>query len=48
MIVRLNRTNFSKQTLQAQYKNQYPVVFVHGFGLVGEDALYLYPNYWGG
>lgn len=39
----------SKQTLQAQYKNQYPVVFVHGFaGLVGEDAFTLYPNYWGG
>ncbi|MGE6359054.1 YSIRK-targeted triacylglycerol lipase [Staphylococcus capitis] len=39
----------SKQTLQAHYKNQYPVVFVHGFaGLVGEDAFTLYPNYWGG
>mgnify|MGYP001507471170 CR=1 FL=1 len=34
---------------QAQYKNQYPVVFVHGFvDLVGEDALSMYPNYWGG
>ncbi len=41
--------HINKLTAQAQYKNQYPVVFVHGFvGLVGEDAFNLYPNYWGG
>ncbi|MFW3591173.1 YSIRK-targeted triacylglycerol lipase [Staphylococcus caprae] len=38
-----------KKAAQAQYKNQYPVIFVHGFvGLVGEDSFDLYPNYWGG
>lgn len=41
--------HINQLTAQAQYKNQYPVVFVHGFvGLVGEDAFSMYPNYWGG
>ncbi|WP_136627470.1 YSIRK domain-containing triacylglycerol lipase GehD [Staphylococcus epidermidis] len=41
--------HINKLTAQAQYKNQYLVVFVHGFvGLVGEDAFNMYPNYWGG
>lgn len=34
---------------KAQYINQYPIVFVHGFlGLVGNNAPALYPDYWGG
>ena len=41
--------HINQLTAQAQYKNQYPVVFVHGFvGLVGEDSFSMYPNYWGG
>ena len=35
----INRTNFLNKRYKLKYKNQYPVVFVHGFaGLVGEDA----------
>ena len=38
-----------KSTNQAQYKNQYPVVFVHGFlGLAGDNQFSLAPKYWGG
>ena len=49
-VVKSKQTKHINQlTAQAQYKNQYPVVFVHGFvGLVGEDAFSMYPNYWGG
>ena len=47
-VVKSKQTKHINQlTAQAQYKNQYPVVFVHGFvGLVGEDAFSMYPNYW--
>ncbi|MCO6211108.1 YSIRK domain-containing triacylglycerol lipase GehD [Staphylococcus epidermidis] len=49
-VVKSKQTKHINQlTAQAQYKNQYPVVFVHGFvGLVGEDSFSMYPNYWGG
>lgn len=49
-VVKSKQTKHINQlTAQAQYKNQYPVVFVHRFvGLVGEDAFSMYPNYWGG
>ncbi|MEJ7482939.1 lipase, partial [Staphylococcus warneri] len=49
-VVKSKQTKHINQlTAQSQYKNQYPVVFVHGFvGLVGEDAFSMYPNYWGG
>nr|WP_275128771.1 triacylglycerol lipase [Staphylococcus saccharolyticus] len=41
--------HINQLTAQAQYKNKYPVAFVHGFvGLVGEDTFSMYPNYWGG
>ncbi|MDU4743610.1 MAG: YSIRK-type signal peptide-containing protein [Staphylococcus epidermidis] len=38
-----------QSTHQAQFKNQYPVVFVHGFlGFAGDNQFSLAPKYWGG
>ena len=44
-----NSNQNHQSTHQAQFKNQYPVVFVHGFlGFAGDNQFSLAPKYWGG
>ena len=44
-----NANQNHQSTHQAQFKNQYPVVFVHGFlGFAGDNQFSLAPKYWGG
>ena len=44
-----NSNRNHQSTHQAQFKNQYPVVFVHGFlGFAGDNQFSLAPKYWGG
>lgn len=44
-----NSNRNHQPTHQAQFKNQYPVVFVHGFlGFAGDNQFSLAPKYWGG
>ena len=44
-----NSNQNHQSTHQAQFKNQYPVIFVHGFlGFAGDNQFSLAPKYWGG